>query len=271
MLSAEVQTSPLIHEYVQEIAPDLYGAFWMRRRIVAELTDHLLETAARLQRQGLSRAIAEERAIEQFGSPRLVAITFARSKGVGVPTTFTRYSGLAGALGAFIITAAFIWQEFSIQFMQGFFGEISSVGGVLVAISMFGIYFRTRGQLGRAGRFGFRLMFIGFVIGFGSSLMWFGPGAFLGLGVMLIGFFCYFVAVFRADVLPRAPLATLITGVAFALGLGLFGAGLGIDTGAVAATTGEVLIAIGFAGVGRYLWSERAVEPSEWTEPPLTA
>src|SRR5688500_10786020 len=177
----------------------------MRRRIVAELTDHLLETAARFQRQGLSRVLAEKRAIEQLGSPRLVAITFARSKGVGVPTTFTRYSGLAGALGALIVSLAFIWQEFSIQFMHGFFAEISSVGGVLVAISMFGIYFRTRGQLGRVGRFGFRLMFIGFMIGFGSSLMWFGVGAFLGLGVMLVGFFSYFGAVLGSGVLPTGP------------------------------------------------------------------
>ena len=271
MLSAEVQASPLIHGYVQEIAPDLYGAFWMRRRIVAELTDHLLETAARYQRQGLSRAIAEERAIEQFGSPRLVAITFARSKGVGVPTTFTRYSGLAGALGAIIMAVSFVWQAYSIEFMHGLFAEISGFGGALVALAMFGIYFRTRGQLGRVGRFGFRLTLIGVVLGFGSSALWFMPGAVVGLGAMLIGVFSYLGAVYKADVLPKRAVVTLIAGVASALAIGLFGTWMGLDTGTVSTTIGVVLVVIGFADIGRFLWSERATEPTEWTEPPLAA
>lgn len=271
MLNAEIQASPKIRDYVHEIAPDLYGAVWTRRRIVAELTDHLLETVDRFQTQGLSRAQAEERAIETFGSPRLVATTFAHSKGVGVPTTFTRYSGLAAALGAFIVTIAFIWQEFSIDFMHGFFAEISSVGGVLIAIAMFGIYFRTRGQLGRIGTLGFRLTFIGFVMGFGSSLFWFGLGAFFGLFIMLLGLFTYFGAVLRSGVLPSGPVVILISGIGCALFVGLVGELLGVNTGPAATTSGAILMTVGMVGIGRFLWSERATDASGWREPGLPA
>ena len=37
MVSVELRPAPVIDEYVSDIAPDLYGAFWQRRRIIAAL------------------------------------------------------------------------------------------------------------------------------------------------------------------------------------------------------------------------------------------
>jgi hypothetical protein len=267
VVSVEQRRPALIESYVRDITPDLYGAFWMRRRIVEELTDHLLEAAHRFHGQGISWAEAEERAVSQFGSPRLVARTFAQSKGVGVPTTFTRYSGLAAIIGALLTVIAFVWQELSLAFEHSLFGTASAVGGTLIAIAMFGMYIRTRGQLGRTGRFAFRLTVIGFVMGFGSGMFYFGPGWFLGLLVMLVGLFVYFAAVVRADVLPRTWVLTLVGGIVFAILLGLFGWLTGIEGNGVTTSIGAAAMMAGFIGIGWNLWSEEAVESSEWSDP----
>lgn len=271
MLDTGTRASPLIADYVHEIAPDLYGAAWTRRRIVDELTDHLLEKVDRFESQGLSRAKAEERAIEEFGSPRLVATTFAQSKGVGVPTTFTRYSGLAAALGPLIVAISLIWQEYSIDLAGALISEMYLPGMTLIAIALFGIYFRTRGQLGRVGRFGFRLIFIGFLIGLVSSAFWFGPGAFLGLLVLLAGLFSYLGAVMQADVLPKVPVVTVMAGIAIAFLVGVAGPIMETNTGPAATTSGTIVMTIGLLGIGRFLWSERVDDHSEWTEPGLPA
>lgn len=272
MVSAESRAAPRIESYVRDITPDLYGAFWIRRRIVAELTDHLLEAVHRFHEQGISWAEAEERAVDQFGSPGLVARTFAQSKGVGVPTSFTRYSGLAAIIGSLMAGIAFVVQELSVAFEQSYFGYISTIGGTLVAIALFGVYIRSRGQLGNYGRLGFRFAVGGFVVGMGSAMAWFMPGSFAGLIAMVVGLFLYLGAVIRSNIFPRWTVGSLFGGIAVSLVIGLFGSFLGLigrgsDTGPLATSLGALIMTVGFVGIGRFLWSEKAVEQSEWTDP----
>ena len=267
MVSAEARSAPLIEDYVRDITPDLYGGFWSRRRIVEELTDHLLETVHRLHKQGTSWAEAQKRAIAQFGSPSLVARTFAQSKGVGVPTTFTRYSGLAGILGSLVLTGAFIGEEFSESFSHGPFAEVATSGAALLGIGMVGMYVRCRGQLGFWGRIGFRLIIIGAVMGFGFSAIWFAPGAFVGLLALLVGVLAYLTAVLRSGVLPKSSLMTILAGVLGTLVFGVIGAVLRFDTGSIGVVIGTFVVTVGLVGVGRFMWSEQAVDRSEWSDP----
>lgn len=271
MAGERMPTAPLIEEYVRDISPDLYGGFWARRRIVEELTDHLLETVHRFQQQGTSWVEAQKRAIAQFGSPRLVAQTFAQSKGVGVPTTFTRYSGLAGIAGSVILTIAVIWQTFSVWFSHNGYGGIAAAAVALLCISLVGLYVRCRGQLGSLGRLGFRLFFIGLALGFGMSMLWFTPGALVGLLTLCVGLVAYLVALVRSNVLPRIPIAIVACGIVGTVAIGLVGMVIGYDTGFAGALVGLLGMDIGLIGIGRFMWSEKAVDRSEWNDPGLPA
>ena len=271
MVSVETRPAPLIDDYVRDITPDLYGAFWARRRIVAELTDHLLQAAERWHEQGISWGEAEKRAVEHFGSPRLVAQTFAQSKGVGVPTTFTRYSGLAGIAGSLILTVAVIWQTFSVWFEHNGYGGTAAAAVTLVCIAMVGLYVRCRGQLGSLGRLGFRLFFIGLVLGFGMSMLWFAPGALVGLLTLCFGLVTYLIALVRSNVLPRTPILIVAGGIVGTVAIALIGTVIGYDTGLAAPVVGLFAMDVGLIGIGRFLWSEKPMDRSEWSDPGLTA
>jgi hypothetical protein len=59
--------------------------------ILAEVEDHLRETATRYRHDGLDPQGAEARALEAFGSPRLVARAFADAsgtRGLAMPALF---------------------------------------------------------------------------------------------------------------------------------------------------------------------------------------
>jgi hypothetical protein len=246
----------LIESYVEQMMPDLYGAFWMRRRIKQEITEHLSESVDRLQMRGLTRTEAEARAVEQFGAPSLVAREFAQMKGIGVPTNFTRWSGIALILGVVTIAVALAWQAVSTSFEHSAFGPMAMSGLVLFAVGLIGIYVRLRGQMGRTARIGSRLLLIGFPGALLSSAFWFGPGALFGMALAITGAAIYFVEMYRSGILPRGAAGLVIIGFAGALIVGLAGMYLDFD-GNAAAAAGQAITVAGFVWIGIHLWSEQ--------------
>jgi hypothetical protein len=250
-------TPGLVESYFQEIRPDLYGAFWMRRRIEAELRDHLEQAVARMRDRGLDDREAEARAIEQLGSPRQVARAFAHSKGVGVPTRFTKWSGMAMIVGTIVFIAALTYQAFDEAFEHSIFGPIATTGGSLVGIGLIGIFVRLRGQLGQWGRTGLRVIFGGCIIMFGSSALWFMPGVLVGLIAMIVGMFAFFIPLWQSDVAPRGALTTVLAGLGLGAPLGF--TALITDTEALALLAGAALyggLVVGLCWLGLTLWSE---------------
>jgi hypothetical protein len=96
--------------------------------ILAEVEDHLRETATRYRHDGLDPHGAEARALEAFGSPRLVARAFADAsgtKGLAMPTIFTRRAGLAAIASPLVLLAA----------MPALFADEWITGRIAVAIA----------------------------------------------------------------------------------------------------------------------------------------
>lgn len=253
---AEAFRSQAITSYVEEVRPDLWGPFWARRRIEAELADHLIEAVERLQDEGFPRSEAERRAVEAFGSPAAVAHAFARSKGVGVPTHFTKWSGLALMVGFPILLAAMIYADVSWSFSTGWFAEIASAAAALVAAGLVGMYLRLRGQLGKLGRIGFRTMLLGFVVSMVSGAMWFTAGGFAGLGVMLAGVATYVYAMFRTSIFPRSAYTLIAAGAAGAAVFGFIGFFTRLDTEYLAGPAGYLVCGAGLVKIAAHMWRE---------------
>lgn len=264
-------TPSLISAYVDEIRPDLWGPFWARRRIEAELADHLTEAVERFESRGFSRSEAEQQAVERFGSPSDVARAFARSKGVGVPTQSTRWGGLAMLAGFPILLASFIYADISWSFSTGWFAEIATTAGALLLIGLIGMYLRLRGQLGKLGRIGFRTMLAGFVMGAVSGSLWFTIGAYVGLGIMLVGVATYVYAMFKTSVFPRSAYALIAVGVAGAVVTGFAGMLLDVNTEYVAGTSGYLLGGAGLMRIALHLWRETPEELRSEPPPAATA
>ena len=259
MVKAATQSPSPIEAYVQQMLPDLYGAFWMRRRITEEVTDHLLESVERLQMEGFNREEAEARAVQRFGSPSLVARRFAQMKGIGVPTTFTRWSGIALMVGTLTLAGSLTAQAVSESFEHSSFGGVAAAGLALLALGLIGIYVRLRGQMGFSARVGARLMIVGFVIAVASSFLWFGIGSLLGIVIVLTGAALYFVAMFRSGILPRAAVGLVIGGFVGALIVGGIANVMCFDGNALA-TIGQVVSVVGFVWMGTFLFRERESE-----------
>jgi hypothetical protein len=268
---AEALGSGAIASYVEKMRPDLWGPFWARRRIETELLDHLSEAVERLEDKGLPRSEAERRAVEAFGSPGEVAHAFARSKGIGVPTHFTRWSGLALMVGFPILVAAVIYADISWSFSIGWFAEIASAAGALVVAGLVGMYLRLRGQLGKLGRTGFRLMLLGFVVGMVSGSLWFTAGAAVGLGIMLAGVATYVYAMFRTSVFPRSAYALIAAGAAAAAVTGFAGFFTGLDTEYLAGPAGYFLCGAGLIRIALHMWREDPDQLQAPSEPAALA
>ncbi|MGH2806930.1 MAG: permease prefix domain 1-containing protein [Actinomycetota bacterium] len=264
----EALRTEAITSYVGEVRPDLWGPFWARRRIEAELADHLGEAVERLQEKGLPRSEAERRAVEAFGSPGEVAHAFARSKGIGVPTQFTRWSGLALMVGFPIFLAAMIYADISWAFSIGWFAEIASAAGALVVAGLVGMYLRLRGQLGKLGRIGFRMMLLGFIVGMVSGSLWFVAGGAVGLGIMLTGVATYVYAMFRTSVFPRSAYALIALGAAAAAVIGFTGFFTELDTEYLAGPAGYLLCGAGLLRIALHMWRET---PQQQHQPPPPA
>ncbi|MCA1707775.1 MAG: permease prefix domain 1-containing protein, partial [Actinobacteria bacterium] len=110
-----------IDTFVSMLEPNLVGHARLRRRLCEEMQGHLEDAAERYRARGLSVEESQQRAIDDFGPPELVVGGWAESKGVGVPTTFTRHAGLAGVIGALGLGASLIYQQMSSTYSHGLF------------------------------------------------------------------------------------------------------------------------------------------------------
>lgn len=250
------ETGEAIDTFVSMLEPNLVGSARLRRRLAEEMRGHLEDAAERYSARGLSPSEAQQRAIEDFGPPEFVVGAWAESKGVGVPTTFTKYAGLAGIVGALGLGTSLMYQQMSESYSHGMFAEVSLSFLALFAVSLVALYMRVRGKLVPYGRLGTRVAIIGFLAIVVSLRVWFAPGALLGMIAIFVGLGAFFVGTIRSGVVPRGPVAIWIAGIGATFVVGLVGSLLEFDAGIAAALVGIAALTIGWAWLGLHLWSE---------------
>jgi hypothetical protein len=191
----------LIRAYIDELRVSL-GTLEDLEDVLAEVRDHLEQSADSHVRNGASRQEAELRALAQFGSAGLVARVFSEEakRGGAVSTTFTRRAGLAAMAapplmigGAAVANASNSTQPGS---ALGIAASVAAVGMFVLAL----VGLRARhGGLGTLGRVAFWLAVLAVPIALPFS--WAGLVVLaveLGVVVALYG-----IAMLRAAILPR--------------------------------------------------------------------
>ena len=186
-----------------------------------------------------------------------------------MPTHFTKWSGMAMLVGLPVFIVAGVYASLSWDFSTGWFAEIASVAGALVLVGLIGMYLRLRGQLGKLGRVGFRMMLAGFVIGIVSSSFWFTIGASIGLAILLAGTATYLYAMFKTSAFPKISYALIVLGVVGGAAIGFTGLLTSLDTEWVAAPVGYLLGGTGLMLIGGHLWREAPEEIED--SPPAAA
>lgn len=249
-----------IEAFISKIEPNLVGHARLRRRLSEEMRGHLEDSAERYRDLGLTDAQAQRRAIEDFGQPEVVLGGWAESKGVGVPTTFTRYAGLAGIVGVLGLAGSFMYESVSEPYSQGPFAEVSMSFLALFAVSLVALYMRVRGKLVPLGRLGPRVAIAGFLLVLISVRMWFAPGALVGVITILVGLGAFFIAAMRSGVIPRGPIAIWLGGIAGAFIAGLVTMLMSVDPGVLVPLIGLTCFAVGWIWLGKHLWNQDAVD-----------
>ncbi|HJR44873.1 MAG TPA: permease prefix domain 1-containing protein [Actinomycetota bacterium] len=246
-----------IGTFVAKLEPDIVGHARLRRRLAEEMTGHLEDATERHHARGLSLEAAQAKAIEEFGPPEVVLGTWAESKGVGVPTTFTRFAGLAGVVGAAGLGASMLLEQISRSFRQDWFAEAALTFGALFFVSLVALYLRVRGKLVPYGRTGTRLALTGIVIATVSTRLFFGPGVLVGVLSVLVGLAMFLIGALRTGVVPRGPIRIWIAGLVVSMILAIGGTFSGVDVGRVSPTILNGAFALGWIWLGAHLWSEQ--------------
>jgi hypothetical protein len=223
------------------------------RDVVAEVEDHLSESAAALVRSGLDRQEAEARAVARFGPVQ--PFVDAEREGDAMPTTFTRLAGLGGLLApASLAVGAVVNDRIDRGAVHGL-GVFLLVAGVAMAVVAFvGLRSRHRHAL---GRFGLGAVWLLAASPFLSAPFGWGAGAAL---VGWVGLASALLAVGLARRRAAALTPAVLFGASLPIGIvaGGVGALIGRDTaGAVAVTVPA--FALGLAWLGWGLWREAAV------------
>jgi hypothetical protein len=245
--------------------------------ILAEVEDHLRETATGYRHHGLDPEGAETRTLETFGSPRLVARAFADArgtKGLAMPTTATRRAGLAAIASPLLLLAGVLvaraeeWTTASWTSNWYVAGNSFILAAlVLLLVGMVGIRARHGGALGTLGLVGFILVGLGtFVVLAQFSwalLLWLVP---IGIGCALFG-----VAIIRARLLSRAAAALYGSGLLITTMLVLSQQFAGQDANETPlwpyGLIGIVLFGIGLTWLGWQLRAERPVDAGRGMAP----
>jgi hypothetical protein len=91
---------------IQTYLRQLEWQLWLRgladAEAMAEIKSHLLEAIEANMRQGLSMDDAEIRALERFGSVKVVAATFEKERNDGMQTILLAVAVLAGLFSAYV-------------------------------------------------------------------------------------------------------------------------------------------------------------------------
>jgi hypothetical protein len=256
--------------------------------VIAEIEDHLISATERFEARGSDRVNAQQRTLDEFGDPKVLAVAFASTPtgGIAVPTTFTKSAGMVAVVSAAawiiglvaVAIAAglpdatgtdpdqFVANGQTIFFIVGSTSMLAA--GVLMFVTMIGLY-RRHGSLGILGIVGLGITGLGV---FTLLIVW----AFalwmtlIGAGVLLFA-----ISLLRRDISPR--LWTVVWGSGMAVGAITWYVLRGLEVGdvdqwgdyplavAFALPIGVVIMAIGLAGIGRWLRSEEPVDltPSE--------
>jgi hypothetical protein len=256
--------------------------------VIAEIEDHLISATEKFEAVGSDRVNAQQRTLDEFGDPKVLAVAFASTPtgGIAVPTTFTNSAGL------FAIVSAVAWiiglvavaisaglpdatgvepTQFVANSQTIFFiiGAMALLGaGVFMFVTMIGLYQR-HGSLGILGLAGLGITGLGVVtlLAAWAFAIWM---TLIGLGVLLFA-----ISLLRRDVSPR--LWTVVWGGGMAIGAITWYVLRWMEVGdrdqwgdyplavAFALPIGVIIMAIGLAGIGRWLHSEEPVDltPSE--------
>jgi hypothetical protein len=256
--------------------------------VIAEIEDHLISATERFEARGSDRVNAQQRTLDEFGDPKVLAVAFASTPtgGIAVPTTFTK------SAGSFAILSAVSWivglvavaisaglpgatgvepDQFVANGQTIFFiiGAMALVGaGGLMFVSMIGLY-RRHGSLGILGIVGLGIAGLGVVtlLIVWAFALWM---TLIGVGVLLFA-----ISLLRRDISPR--FWTVVWGGGMAIGAITWYVLRALEVGdvdqwgdyplavAFALPIGVIIMAIGLAGIGRWLLSEEPVDliPSE--------
>ena len=260
--------------------------------VIAEIEDHLISATERFEEHGSDRVRAQQRTLDEFGDPKVLAVAFASTPtgGIQVPTTFTNSAGIAAivsavawiiGLAAIAISAGlpdatgvdpdqFVANGQTMFFILGAMSMLAA--GVLMFVTMIGLY-RRHGSLGILGIAGLGITGLGVftLLAVWAFAIWM---TLIGVGVLLFA-----ISVLRRDVSPR--LWTVVWGGGMAVGAITWYVLRALEVGnrdqwgdyplavAFALPIGVVIMAIGLSGIGRWLRSEEPVDllPS----PPLAS
>ena len=239
-----------VDRYLDELRATL-GRRRTTDRIVTEVEAHLAEAIDDRVRRGLDRAAATTAALTAFGSAGDVAAGFDHD---AMPTTFTRWSGLAGILGAAALGLMPLEEAARGTPPDGIDPLLLSmlVAMGLLVVGFLGVAARTRGAFGR-----WRGALVLVLIAVPTAMAAMGYGWGVGGAVMAVMFLAALVLVletaFQVGALPR-PATLLFT----AAGLGL--AALlptDVEKQSLPYYVGLALLAIGWVWLQYTLWSER--------------
>lgn len=260
--------------------------------VLAEMEDHLISAAERLEARGTDRLDAQRDTLDRFGDPQVLAVAFASTPtgGTAVPTSFTRTAGRTAiasafawiaALGTMALSAAvpssfgsdptaFIADAETLAYLIG--SSLVLLAGGLLVVTLAGVT-RRHGGLGAIGTIGLGIS----VLGVAASLVtW---AIVLWMPLMGIGLLMFAVAVLQRDIAPRIPTALL--GVGMVTGSAAFFVLRWLEVGqpdrwgdyplafGVGISVGVISTALALLGIGRWLRGEDPVDLP--TEPLTTA
>lgn len=261
--------------------------------VIAEIEDHLISATERFEARGSEHLAAQQRTLDEFGDPKVLAVAFASTPtgGIAVPTTSTNTAGLFAIVSALVwivglvaiaVSAGlpdatgvepdqFVANGQTLAFMVGSASLLAA--GVAMLVAMVGMYRRHAG-LGIAGIVGLGITSLGvaaLLVAWAFAL-WM---TLIGIGVLVFA-----IPLIGRDLAPRA--STVLWGGGMASGAIVWYVLRWMEVGdpdrwgdyplatAIALPIGVISMAIGLAGIGRWLRSE---EPADLTpsEPLTTA
>lgn len=252
--------------------------------LVAEMQDHLYSAVEQSEARGTDAMLAQQRTLERFGDPDVLATAFASTPqgGLAVPTEFTKTAGtvalfsaglwLVGLL-ALLVSSVFPDRaagtdpdQFILDGQTGSFIVAATAllaAGALMLVSMVGLY-RRHGGLGAAGMVGLAVTGLAAA----ASFVFWAFGLWLtlfGIGTLIFG-----VAMLRRDIAPRV--STVVWSAGFAVGAITWSILRWLEVGpvdqwgdywvaaAVGVPVGVLIMAVGLVGLGLWL---RAEQPAE--------
>jgi len=257
--------------------------------LVAEMEDHLYSAVEQSEARGTDTMLAQQRTLERFGDPDVLATAFASTPtgGLAVPTEFTRSAGTIALVSAaaWLFALAGFWltglfpdraagtdpDQFILDGQTGSFLVATMAllaGGALMVVTMVALY-RRHGGLGALGMVGLAVTGLGAAT---SILSW---AFFVWLTLLGFGTLIFALAMLRRDIAPR--FSTAVWGVGMAIGAVVWSVLRWLEAGQAdewgdywiasfgGITVGILIMTVGLAGLGLWLRSEQpvALEPTE--------